>query len=271
MDSQIRLCLDRVLQRGLKRLAPGLRPVMVVSHERSGTHFAMNTLAACFGYASRPWVDIDAGTFNINYFHAPQFGELVQTFADLRTASLGKSHHEFAFFADFIGQLQGLEFVYVHRRPADVMASFWRFMHGWPWVEGPRSSTLLHFAETQPMGGIMRYQYRQSASMLDRWYNHVGGWVEAAAQYENVHVLRYEDLEHDFEGTVVKLGQQLKAEPIRILQPDRDENVIGPGPLPFSGVEGPQDRQLVHQMALRRYPALMRRLGYLSDAEAQTG
>ena len=29
------------------------RPIMVVSHERSGTHFMVNTLAARFGYVSR--------------------------------------------------------------------------------------------------------------------------------------------------------------------------------------------------------------------------
>jgi len=35
-------------------------PVMVVSHQRSGTHFMMNTVAACFGYVSNPWLDTTA-------------------------------------------------------------------------------------------------------------------------------------------------------------------------------------------------------------------
>ncbi len=32
---------------------------MVVSHERSGTHFLMNTLALNFGYIAKPWINFD--------------------------------------------------------------------------------------------------------------------------------------------------------------------------------------------------------------------
>ena len=43
-------------------LFPDERPaVMVVSHERSGTHFLMNALAACYGYVSRPLDQTSSG------------------------------------------------------------------------------------------------------------------------------------------------------------------------------------------------------------------
>ena len=71
MHPSVENSLNAVISRGLKRLVPGKRPVMVVSHERSGTHFTMNSLAACFGYASMPWIDLDHDVFNINY-HDPR-------------------------------------------------------------------------------------------------------------------------------------------------------------------------------------------------------
>src|SRR5215469_1383683 len=60
-----------------------MRPaVMVVSHERSGTHFLMNALASCYGYVSAPWVDFDRPTFNINYFYLPEVQDLLLALAD---------------------------------------------------------------------------------------------------------------------------------------------------------------------------------------------
>jgi hypothetical protein len=265
---EIRSGFDGLLQRGLKRLRADAQPVMVASHERSGTHFTMNTLAACLGYASRPWVNIDQSTFNINYFHRGMMTSLLQTFADLRTASLAKSHHEFAFFSEVVGELRNLQIIYVYRHPADVMVSFWRFLHSWPWTEGPKTDGLLEFVNTPPMGRLMRYQHRQHADMLDRWADHVEGWVDAAAQLEHVHLVRYEDLAHDFDGAVAKLAEALKIEPLRVVRPSPHDNVVTPGPAPFTGTEASDDREMVTLLAFQRYPDLMRRLGYERPSKA---
>ena len=45
--------------------------VLVVSHERSGTHFLMNSIARGYGYTSTPWVDMDYDSMPINFFHPP--------------------------------------------------------------------------------------------------------------------------------------------------------------------------------------------------------
>ena len=37
------------------------RKVAVISHERSGTHFLMNTLAANCDLIAKPWWDLDLG------------------------------------------------------------------------------------------------------------------------------------------------------------------------------------------------------------------
>lgn len=265
MQAIIDASLNPILKRGLKRLRAGARPVMVVSHERSGTHFTMNSLAACFGYASLPWISLDSSDFNINFHYAPMLRDALQAVVGLQAANIIKSHHEFGFFADIIGDLKGLDIVYVHRRPADVMSSYWRFVHTWPWNEGPKTATALEFASATPAGQLMRYQQTERATMLDRWAAHVGGWTEAADRYENVHTVRYEDLDADYERALGLLGQSLELQPIRMVRlqaGDPRAPGVRSGPLAAPPEQPPQDRNLIWQLALKRHPLLMRRLGY---------
>ena len=144
-------------------LPNGRLPIMVVSHERSGTHFTMNALASCFGYVSNPWIDIDRHQFNINYFHAPSLKTLLLNVAGLRARQPGQEPSRVRILQAFRARRPraSINIVYVYRNPADVMSSFWRFLHTWDWVEGPTVDTALGFATAAPMGQLMRYQFRQ--------------------------------------------------------------------------------------------------------------
>ena len=238
---------------------------MVVSHERSGTHFMMNTIAACFGYVSFPWLDLDRKQFNINYYHPQSLQMLILGVAKSRPANLLKSHHEFAFFADIIDSFKGkIELVYIYRDPADVLASYWRFLHTWNWNEGPKVATALDLARAEPMGQLMRLQVRQYPTMLDRWANHVRQWTEAP----NVHAVRYEDLKDRYETTVRSLGASLGLEPRAITRPSRHENVVQQGPVNFVPPPGADNRAAIAELANAKYPDLMARLGY---AESKRG
>ncbi len=239
------------------------RPIMVVSHERSGTHFMMNSVAACFGYVSNPWLDIDRHRFNINYFHAPSLQQLVGKLAQLRAANMLKSHHEFAFFSEFASSFDGmLDIIYIYRNPADVMASFWRFLHSWPWVEGPKADTVADFATAAPMGQLMRYQFRQYDSMLDRWANHVEHWLQAGSRSPRIHIVKYEDLAGAYEDTVSRLGSALGYAPAQIVRPSPQQNVVQTGPVKYEPAQDADNRAAVSALASARYPDLMARLGY---------
>ena len=244
-------------------LLDGRLPIMVISHERSGTHFTMNALAACFGYVSRPWIDIDHHHYNINYFHGPSLKKLIMDVAAMRAANLAKSHHEFEFFRSFAPATEGvINIVYVYRNPADVMSSFWRFLHTWDWVEGPVVDSVLEFATVAPLGHLMRYQYRQYASMLDRWANHVEQWVGAARRANNIHIVRYEDLAGRYDETIGRLGRRLGLQPNSLVLPARNVNVVEGGPLVWAPPAGNDNRSAVTELAQARFPALMNRLGY---------
>jgi len=244
-------------------LSEGRRPVLVVSHERSGTHFTMNAAAKCFDYVSQPWIDVDRHQMNINYYAPQDLKEALTDVAQRRPANILKSHHEFAFFAEILDKVAAAyQLIYVYRHPADCLASYWRLLNTLHWREGPRCATALDFATTPPMGRLMRYQEHQYGTMLDRWANHVRGWVTAAEGRRDIHVLRYEDLAGDYEAAIRALGERLGQPPERIERPSRHENVVKAGSAPFAPAPGADNRAAVAELALRTYPKLMARLGY---------
>lgn len=239
------------------------RPVLVVSHERSGTHFAMNTLAKCFDYIANPWVDLDRTQININYFAPWVLAQTLVRLAGYRPANVVKSHHEFRFFSDIVQDVgRAFHLVYVYRRPEDTLASYWRLLNTMAWVEGPKAATALDFATAPPMARLMRYQFSQFDTMLDRWANHVRGWVDAANAGGRIHLVRYEDLDADFEAEVRRLGDRIGLEPTRIERPSRSENVVVGGGIEFDPAPGTDNRAAVAELAMRRHPELMARLGY---------
>jgi hypothetical protein len=247
----------------ITQLPAGRTPLLVASHERSGTHFTMNALAACFGFVSAPWVDFDQVHFNINFFSERMLTQTLRNIAAHRPANLIKSHHAYEFFAEALPNCRGdLAAIYVYRHPADALASYWRFLHGWAWTEGPRCETLVEFALAEPMGRLMRLQYRQHASMLDRWAHHVSQWVEAAERSRDVHLVRYEDLDEAYEPTVRRLGAAIGVEPAAIARPSRHENVIKAPPGAFAPAAEAENRAAVTDLARSRHPELMARLGY---------
>jgi hypothetical protein len=255
----------------LTRLQGDERPLCVVSHERSGTHFTMNCLAGCFGYVSAPWIDLDRHQININYFSSPTLLDALQKVAALRAANILKSHHEVRFFSEILEAFSELfTVVYVCRNPADTLASYWRFLQTIPWDEGPRMDTALGFALAPPMARLMRYQYRQYDSMLDRWANHVSGWLDAAERCPRVQLVRYEDLIRDLAGRLRALAPAVGTEPRSFKRPSRTENVVMGGSRPFAPPPEADNRDAITAVAMERHAALMMRLGY-APARAVAG
>lgn len=251
------------------RMKDGRRPILVVSHERSGTHFTMNAIGKCFDRISKPWLDLDRHHININYFYPETVAQTLANLGGHRPKNLVKSHHQAAFFESILARVaETWDIVYVHRHPADVLASFWRLLNTLPWAEGPKTATALEFATTPPMARILRYQFHQCPTMLDRWAQHVDGWVEVAERTGLAHVIRYEDLAGDYEGTIGKMGERFGQTPIGFEKPSRTENVVSAGPVPFNPSPADDNRAAVGELARVRYPELMARLGYAAKRNA---
>ena len=205
----------------------------VIGHERSGTHFLMNTLAYNFGYISAPWFNFDF-ELGIN-FHAPQaILNILKQMHDKPVLNILKSHHPIEFFRDFIDYFAEQFFIfYIYRDPRDVMVSNWKlinFYHAQGWDEGPKVRTVGEFIRSQPRGAMLRYQKEQEPTVLHRWQTHVEGWLNYAEKNKDkVLAIKYEDLNLDFDNAVKRIGAFTKQEVVAPKRPSRFENVIKPG------------------------------------------
>lgn len=237
--------------------------VIVVSHERSGTHFLMNSIGLCFGYVASPWINFDHPTLPIN-FYAPQavrafFGDL----AGRHLASLIKSHHPIPFFDPHLTYItDNFRILYIHRDPLQTLRSFWKLVERCTWIEGPQGLSCAEFLRAQPMGFLMRYQMHQEPTMVHRWMHHVESWLDAADRHPNIHVVSYAALKDDYAATIERIGAFLGVSPRKIEMPPRDQNVI----LSTQGIDyeqecrlGEEDRMFVRDVA----GPLMDRLGYI--------
>lgn len=202
--------------------------LMVVSHERSGTHFAMNALAENAGYISDPWINLDFQT-GLN-LHAPRvMAGVFAKYAAKPSLNLVKSHHQLAFFDPVLdGILKDFRIVYVVRHPRGLMPSLMRYLNAWAWDEGPRCATPSELIRAEPSGAMLRYQKRQVPNMVARWRAHVEPWVERAARAPGISILRYEDLDDRFDATMASLLAKLGLPSGAMKKPDARQKVVLP-------------------------------------------
>ena len=245
---------------------PAPRPgVIVASHERSGTHFLMNSLASGYGYTVRPRVDLDPMWIPLDDRDPGAIEGFLDRLAVERSASIVKSHHAVEFFEDVLDRIIERYIVfYIYRDPVDVMLSFFRFIHSADWGQEARRSDPVAFALHRPEGAMRRYERRQHDSLLHRWQDHVEGWVSAAATRTRVVLVRYEDLRDNFEETMSSFAGVLGAAPSNVAPPPPDLDTIQ---APGHGLIGALSRAGPFVSALRdsarqAVGTTMGRLGY---------
>ena len=202
--------------------------IMVVSHERSGTHFMMNALAGSAGYISNPWINLDYQT-GLN-FHAPRvMAQVFAQYAAKPSMNIVKSHHQLAFFEPVLAPiLQDFRIVYMVRHPRSLMPSLMRYLNAWSWDEGPRCATPSELMRQEPSGAMLRYQKRQVPNMAVRWREHVAPWIRQAGLMPGIEVVRYEDLDTRFEETMASLMQKLGLPSGPLKRPDAGREVVLP-------------------------------------------
>lgn len=209
--------------------------VMVASHERSGTHFLLNSVSRAFGYMPvEQRLDLDATALPINFYAAQNVQGFFAQLQGHNVANLIKSHHDADFFAPVIEDvLKSVAILYIHRHPRDVMHSLWRFLKNIAWREGPASATPADLMRAPPEGGMLRYQMVQCETVLARWAHHVSGWHALARDYgsthKGVHLVAYEDLRDDYAAVMKRLGADVIGEaPGDLTMPDKNTGVVVP-------------------------------------------
>lgn len=196
------------------------RPALaVVSHERSGTHFLMNSVGQAYGYCAAPWVDLDFTHFQMNFYDPSMLATALERLAARPLANIVKSHHAAIFLMPALPRLAARwRFLYICRDPVDTLLSYWRYVAQVPGFGGPTSRDVLEFVREPPAGAMLRYQVRQWPTVMHRWAAHLAGWQQLARSYpQAVAIVRYEALRDRWEETVGGLRQILGEAPASLV------------------------------------------------------
>jgi hypothetical protein len=166
-----------------------MKKVLVVSHERSGTHFLINTIAFNFNLDWRV-INLDNG---------------VQQHFGTQTNKIFKTHYQRYFFDSVWEQLlKEFHVFYIVRDGRDALTSSWFYHksnHSNPAF--PHCNTFSEWLRTNPS----KYPYdiysiEKSCNMVERWKKHVCSWQNI----EGVHIITYEELHSNFNVVVDKIS-----------------------------------------------------------------
>ncbi|MEM7209228.1 MAG: sulfotransferase domain-containing protein [Pseudomonadota bacterium] len=195
------------------------KKVVVVSHQRSGTHFLMKTLANHFELTDNPvWLmDFNLG---IDIWSPPALLHYLRKFEGKSNKHIMKCHFFADFFLDFVEYFtEEYTVFYVVRKPEDVLASYYTFSNKLKWGVSAKANSLSEYIRSEPAGSCLRFQKKQYETMLQRWIAHVEGWYVLSQKY-NIHIVRYDDLNLKFNDTVERIATILQQPITRIEKPD---------------------------------------------------
>ena len=192
-------------------------PLMVCSHERSGTHFLMNSLASVTHYSINPYLDYDFTTLGsqLNFFAPEKVNKFFSTIAELKiddgrqicVNSILKSHFPLSFLgSEYDGKCK---IIYIYRNPVDVFISYWRVLHRWNWFEGPKVSSPLELMKSIPCGQSQRYQINNYPTYFDRWANHVKQSYQLSLNSKQIMAVSYNRLNLDYNNTIENICDQM--------------------------------------------------------------
>jgi len=211
-----------VIQRLIFDLLVRKEPIYVISHERSGTHFAINTLFQNTYIRPRlVYVGDWLGPYDspeTRWSHIESFTSSWE--ADKRLGGLIKSHCDARIFA---GRFPPAPVVYVLRDPRDTLVSFFHYLNNDelyrtnPGLEDQRCTDFGEFIR-RPVSDYLRLGFFEEPdfdNVVGRWASHVSGWLKVPGVY----VLKYEDLKNDFRKSVREICTETGLRPRLRQQP----------------------------------------------------
>ena len=192
----------------LFRLLAGKKPFYVVSHERSGTHFAINNL---FRNAYvRPRLQYVGDWLGPYESPETRYQHLEKFRADWPSLKLGggivKTHAQSGLFRRWY---PAAPVVYVLRDPRDTLVSFYHYLNSDelhatnPGLDSQRCPDFAEFLR-RPLSDYLRDGFCDEphfGNVAGRWASHVAGWMREPG----VCVVRYEDLLRDYRACVRKV------------------------------------------------------------------
>ena len=206
------------------------KKIIVISHERSGTHFLMNSIAYNSNYSVHPFIPC-GGSTGINFFNKGGIKEFFSIFKNLKISNIYKSHHHFNFFKKNLNELKNdYFFLYIYRDPRDVFYSFWNFLKIYP-NTGPLTNNFSEFLTKKPQGNMLQFQTKHYENILMRWEDHIKSWVLNTDKEikENIKFIKYEDLNKNYDVTLKEIFNNLEIKILSNIKPNPTQDVLAPG------------------------------------------
>lgn len=180
-----------------------MKPIIVITHERSGTHLLIN----CINY------DIKGNFLTIGYtdnkedFNLKSYKHIA--YKDVMSNayipnSVNKSHHQVEFMEDYLNFLfNKYKVIYVKRDIKDVLTSYYKF------IPKPDETTFPSFEEwvfSKPdvIGRKFLQPYApdphiivEPENYVHRWFLHTNGWLK---HKDKMLVVNYENMIKDYQN-----------------------------------------------------------------------
>lgn len=184
----------------------------VISHERSGTHFVINSILRN--------TFIKQGINNIGEWFGPydkynnrftHINNFNSRWEDLhRKATIIKSHCDRGLFEEMYKKVK---VIYVLRDPRDTLTSWFHYLNrneyyrNNPVVEDHRCKSFSKFLK-RPISPFLRYSYSlhgNFSNVAERWASHVSGWLNMPETL----VVHYEALLQNYKSVLVHICEFL--------------------------------------------------------------
>jgi len=240
------------------------KPVIIVTHERSGTHLLIN----CINYINKGSFYTIGYTLNKKDFNLKGYTHTV--YKDIMSNahllnSISKSHHQVEFVAGYLDFLfEKYKVIYVKRNLWDVLASYYKFIPASEQKDFPSIEEWV-FNKPDDIGRKFLQPYSpdphiivEPENYVHRWYLHTSGWLKYANQ---MLVVNYEDMLLDYPSQKQKIEDFIKRK-IALKIPDVNDRSF-PNFRPVKGIIGSHKEV----MSLELQKKIKEQLSYYTNRE----
>ena len=198
--------------------------ILVVTHERSGTHLLINIINSenngSFRAIGKLSLNIE---HNLDNYKNYVYKHIVNTFSP---ELISKSHHQVEFYEPFIEYVfDNYKVIYVKRDIKDVLVSYYYFLKrgdNFPefkdWIFMSPKEVGNKYVDNNPDPHIII----EPKEYIDRWTLHYNGWMKYK---DKLLVVNYEDLLNDFQLQKQRLEDYLGKKVSDDL-PDRNDKIL---------------------------------------------